>query len=78
MGHRDNDVPLLVPSIDVPVRFGHPFQRVTPINNRLYCSSLEKLPEETKTVGVFASPPTQPGYHPFAASPGNPWPTNQL
>ena len=52
IGDGDDDVALLVSLLDVPVGFGDPLQRVSPVDHRLQPPRLGELPEPDEIVAA--------------------------
>jgi hypothetical protein len=57
MLHSDDDIPLFVPAVDVPVRLHHLFQRTGPIDDRFQGARLGQFLEVSSiTMGKAALP----------------------
>ena len=51
--HRDDDIPLFVSCVDIPVRLGNLFQRIASINNRLKMSRFHQLFEKQQPFSTY-------------------------
>ena len=78
MFHRDDDMALFLPGVDIPMGFGNLFQWIASIDDRAELSRLNQLCEELSVFRVFAGCPCCPGYDGLAAAPRNPPPAKLL
>lgn len=57
--HRDDDITLLVPLVDVPMSLGHLFERVASINDRSELSGFNQASQVCQVFGPLAASPVK-------------------